>query len=168
MNGQNVYAAPQSSVKDVVGGGGIMTENVVAALAKTRPWVLMFAILGFIGTAFMVIGGVGMIAGGAMMGQVSNEANTAIGGGFVVGMGAFYLIIAALYFFTSLHLFRYAGAIKRIKLSPNVVDLEAALTHQASFWKLVGIMVLVSIVLGIAMAVVMPSAMLMFAVSGQM
>ena len=76
------------------------------------------------------------------------------GAGIMIGLGVLYLVSAAIYFMASLYLLRYAGAIKRAVSSLSVADLEAALEQQASFWKLVGIMALIFIVLMVILLVV--------------
>jgi hypothetical protein len=54
----------------------------------------------------------------------------------------------------SLYLLRYAGAIKSAVTSLNMGELERALEAQASFWKLVGILTIVSFVLMIVFFIV--------------
>ena len=76
------------------------------------------------------------------------------GTGFMVGMGVLYLLMGVIYFMASLYLLRYASAIKRAVTGLNASDLESALEAQASFWKLIGILSIVSIVLTIVFMVV--------------
>lgn len=156
MSTQDVFAAPKSTVRDVSGGNGVMTDAIVGALSKTRPWVLLLAILGFIGAAFTALAAIPMMMGGAMMGNMEGmDAEIApFGTGMMIGLGALYLISAIIYFIASLYLLRYAGAIKRLVSSLSVVDLEDALQRQASFWKLMGILALVTVVLVIIMLLV--------------
>lgn len=160
MSTQDAYAPPHSTVRDVSGGSGLMTDSIVASLRKTRPWVLLLSILGFIGTAFMVIAAVPMLLGGGMMGMndmadmEGMEGVGMFGGGMMIGMGVFYLVLAVIYFMASLYLLRYAGSIKRAVAGMQVSDLETALGQQASFWKLMGILTLITIVAMIAMMVV--------------
>lgn len=158
MSVQDAYAPPRSVVRDVAGGSGLMTERVVASLRKTRPWVLFIAILGFIGAAFTLIASIPMFLGGGVMGMSGMEgldANAGFAGtGFMIGMAVMYLLLAVIYFIASLYLLRYANAIKSAVTGLNASDLEAALEAQASFWKLVGILSIVSIVLMIVFMVV--------------
>ncbi len=158
MSVQDAYAPPRSVVRDVAGGSGLMTERVVASLRKTRPWVLFIAILGFIGAAFTLIASIPMFLGGGMMGMGGMQGLDAgaglAGTGFMIGMGVMYLLIAVIYFIASLYLLRYANAIKRAVTGLSAADMEAALEAQASFWKLVGILAIVSIVLMIVFMVV--------------
>lgn len=112
------------------------------------------AIIGFIGAALMAIMAVPMLMGSAMMGNLeglegtdADQLGMMAGAGVMIGLGVVYLVSAAIYFMASLYLLRYAGSIKRAVASLGVADLEAALDQQASFWKLVGIMTLIFIVL---------------------
>ncbi|WP_020395039.1 DUF5362 family protein [Thiolinea disciformis] len=150
---ENAYAPPSSMVRDVSGGTGVVSDRILAALRKTRPWVLLFAVLGFIGTAFSVLGAVGMLAGGSMLGTQSELGGMSGAMGGMIGFGIMMLLMALIYFFVSLYLLRYAGAIKRAVTGLNVADVEAALEAQASFWKLAGIMTLVGVVLYLVMVI---------------
>lgn len=106
------------------------SELVVELLRQTRPWALLFSVLGFIvsgiivcAAAFKAIGAIGR-AGPSEMGEA-------------VGM----LIISVLYFYPSLHLFRFAGRIRELSETHRLADLEAALREQKSFWKFCGVTV---------------------------
>jgi hypothetical protein len=150
MSVQDAFAAPRSTVRDVNGGAGVMTDTIINALKKTRPWVLFLAILGFLGAALTLLVGIGAALGGMFEGVGAAE-QTPFNGGMMIGLGVVYGAMALIYFFSSLYLLRYAGAIKRLSSSLSVADLEAALTQQASFWKLIGILALISIVLMVVM-----------------
>lgn len=152
MSAQDAYAPPQSTVRDVNGGTGLMTDNIIKSLRKTRPWVLLLAILGFILTAFVIIAAVGMLVGGGMMQGMEGAAG--MPGGFVYGMAGLYFVFGIVYFMASLYLLKYAGSIKRAVTGMNLSDLEVALAQQASFWKLMGILTLISIIAMIVMMVV--------------
>ena len=154
MSVQDAYAPPRSVVRDVSGGSGVMSERVVASLRKTRPWVLFIAIIGFIFTALMVVASVPMFLGGSMMGGLDAGVPGMPGTGFMVGIGVMYLLMAVVYFMASLYLLRYASAIKRAVTGLNASDMESALEAQASFWKLIGILSIVSIVVTIIFMVV--------------
>lgn len=156
MSVQDAYAPPQATVRDINGGGGLMTDSIIGSLRKTRPWVLLLAILGFIGSAFIVIAAVPMLLGGGMMGSGMDgmDGLGVFGGGMMIGMGVFYLVLGVVYFMASLYLLRYAGSIKRAVAGMQVGDLETALSQQASFWKLMGILTLISIIAALVMVVV--------------
>lgn len=156
MNATDAYAPPQSVVRDVSGGNGLMTDSIVASLRKTRPWVLLLSILGFISAAFMIIAAIPMFIGaGSMSGLEGMEGAEMLGGGaFMIGMAVMYIVLGIIYFLASLYLLRYAGSIKRAVTGLSQSDLELALAQQASFWKLIGILSLISILVVIAMMVV--------------
>ena len=59
----------------------------------------------------------------------------------------FYIAFSVVYIFTSLYLYRYAASIKMLMSGYGVHALEEALSHQKSFWKLVGILAAVFMVL---------------------
>ena len=146
MSVQDAYAPPRAVVRDVSGSSGLMSDRIIASLRKTRPWVLLISILGFIGAAFTVIASIFIFLSGGMMSANNIEA-AGYPAAFMIGMGGMYLLIAAISFMISLYLLRYANAIKRAVVGLNVSDMETALEAQASFWKLVGILALIYIVL---------------------
>ncbi|MEB8430914.1 DUF5362 family protein [Cocleimonas sp. KMM 6892] len=158
-NVNDAFATPKSDVAGTTIGnnnsGNAITTGIVDQLKRTRPWVLLISIVGFIFTALMAIGTVGIFFGGgaAMMGGPGMPSGIG-GGGLIIGMGVMYLIMTILYFVISLFLLKYAGAIKRFVASGTAQDMEAALKHQASFWKLIGILTLLTIVIMIVMMVV--------------
>ena len=71
------------------------------------------------------------------MGAFPGMEDLGVGGGL---LGGVYLVFAFLYFFPSLYLFRYAGAIRRIGPRRSAAAAEEALGMQLKFWRFVGIM----------------------------
>jgi hypothetical protein len=138
----NPYTAPSATVAHPGTYGsspvGTVSAGAVEALRQTRPWVFFLAILGFIGSGFMVLAGLAVVA----MGSVMRETNQ-----YAPWLGLIYLVLAPLYIAPSIKLVKYAGAIRRLTLSGDTGDLEAALLEQKGFWKLVGVMVISLIVL---------------------
>ena len=51
------------------------------------------------------------------------------------------LFIGVLYFYPSLHLFRFASRIRDLADTHRLADLEAAVREQKSFWKFCGVTV---------------------------
>jgi hypothetical protein len=105
-------------------------------LRATKPWVRFMSILGFILVGFIVIAGFALIAIGMM---------TSDDGALV--SGAVYPLLGLLYAFPSLYLFRYASRIGDFLRDGHVEQLNAALTAQKSFWKFVGILTIVMLVI---------------------
>ncbi len=121
-----------------------ITAAMMGYLKQTKPWVRFISIMGFIGTGLLFLLGLFLILGAGLLSSLSR---TALGG---VPLGLIGFICAALgclYFFPALHLFRYAGGIKRALISDQVGGMEDALMHQRSFWRFVGILVLIILIL---------------------
>jgi hypothetical protein len=136
-------------------GGSSISQGVLNALAGTKPWVRLCSIIGFIFTGLMVIFGLMMMVGGGFMSFAGNDAGMPFAG-FPVVFGLVYLLLAFFYFFPSLKLWKYGSHIVSLLNSGSMMDLEAALDAQRSFWKFVGILICIVIALyivGIAIAV---------------
>ena len=138
----NPYQSPQSSAE----GQAYATSGVAESLGKTRPWVLMLAIVGCIGLGFMLLGMVGMLAGAAM-------SAPGMPAGFGAIMAAFYGVMIVGYLFPIVFMFKYAGRIRQFTVSTSPADLESALSAQKSIWKSIGIAMIAGILLYIVFMV---------------
>jgi hypothetical protein len=105
-------------------------------LQQTKPWVRFISVMMFIGSAFMVLGGVMMAAGGGMFG---------VGGSIGIVMGAVYIGMAACYVIPAVFLWNYADRITAFIRQRSAFTLGAALESQKSFWKFVGIMMVLAL-----------------------
>jgi hypothetical protein len=139
----------------------MVTERIYDVLGRTKPWVRLMAVLGFIGAGFMLLGGVFMLLGGGIMAAAASSGHGSSGAmgalpfaGFQVVLAIFYLAIGALYLFPSLKLWKYGTWIGQMLLSRAVTDLEEALEQQRSFWKFLGIMALAIMALYAVLVVV--------------
>lgn len=126
---------------------GQVSEEVVGLLRSTKPWVRFLAVLGFIGLALLVLGcfAILVIPLGGPMGSM--PLGPRIGAAFA------YLLMGLVQFPAVLFLNRYAGRIARLAASGDAGDLEDALRAQKSFWKYVGILTLVMMILYILIIV---------------
>jgi hypothetical protein len=120
--------------------GGMVSEQSVEMLRQTRPWVMLMGVLCFIGSAFMLLGGLAVMAMGAMESAAGKSA-------LPMALGLVYVPLSALYIYPGLKLTKYGGAIGRLLQSRASPDLDAALEQQKSFWKFSGITTIVMIVL---------------------
>ena len=155
----DAYSPPQSNVADHNIKVGAITEEMVNALRGTKGWVQLIGILMFIGAAFMVIGALGMIFGGAMMASGAPGMPQ----GMFTGVGVVYLVMSVVYIFPATYLVKYGSAIGRLVSDGRAEDMEAALQQQQKFWKFVGVLALVMIVLmviGMVAAVALPMMMM--------
>jgi hypothetical protein len=140
-------AGPPQMAYGAAPSGGV-TELAVELLRQTRPWVILMGVLLFIGSAFMLLAGVGM----AIMGAVAASASK---NPFAAMIGFIYIPLAFLYIYPGLKLVKYGAAIGRLVQSRGAADLEDALLQQKSLWKFSGISAIVMIVLYFVFFVVM-------------
>ena len=141
--GSQLSAPPMSSV---AGGEGV-SAVALDHLRNTKPWVRLLSVLGFIGSAFMVIAGLVFMVGAGALGE---QFKGALG----VGMGAAYLLLALLYIYPSLCLWRYATSIQALLSTRRSVDLDTALGQQKSFWRFVGILTAALLVLYVVIIII--------------
>jgi hypothetical protein len=79
--------------------------------------------------------------------------------GMMAGLGIVYLVLALLYIFPALYLLKYSSSIGRFVGSGRAGDLEDALQQQRKFWKFVGVLAIVMMVmfvLGMIAAIAIP------------
>lgn len=155
METNNPYSSPESNLfggTAATSSDGV-TQGVILQLQKTKPWVRFMSVMMFIGAGFMVLAGLFMgLAGGA---SAMSGDNKALGAGLGVGIAAAYSLLAILYIFPALKLWKYADRIRDLMSSRQVLDLEKALNEQRAFWKFVGVMMIVVFVLYFVAAIVM-------------
>ena len=128
-----------------------ITESVLNSLSATKPWVRFFSILGFISIVLMFFS-TAMMAVGMKSLPVSPGASKA-SLGFIAVFNSAMIIIC---FFPSYFLFQYASAIGKLLHGGGVSELEDALQFQKLFWRFAGIMAVLTFVLGIGAAIVIP------------
>lgn len=122
----------------------VMTQAAMQSLAGTSGWVRFVAVLhfvyaGFIGLAlvFMLIAVVAAPRGGPQV--MVLMVPYAIGGAIVLFLGIF--------------LNRYASGIQQTLSMRRSQDLEAALEAQRTYWRLLGIVILVTLVITVLLVV---------------
>lgn len=119
--------------------GAQVAESAVEQLRQTRPWVVFLSVMAFIGSGFMLLGGVLVMFVGALAPTGSAVPS--------VALGALYIPMAFLYIYPAIKLWAYGGAINRLLASRTSEDLAAALGQQKSFWKYAGILTIAMIAL---------------------
>lgn len=117
-----------------------ITEKMVSSIKTTVPWMKFISIFNMI---FVILG-------------------------LIVGLISFfmtfhwvvfvYLLIYGLVLYVLINLLNSANAYTRFISSKNTADLEGALSNQAKFWKITGIMIVVTIVLSIISAIYIANA----------
>ena len=125
-----------------------LTAAAQQFLYQTGPWVRFMSIMIFIWSAVMALSGLGtiMLSIGSRIPLGPRQFSL-----FPVGytaFGAFYILFAILYVAPGVFLFRYADAIGMLRVRRSAQALEAAFRNQKSFWRYVGILTIIHIVLG--------------------
>lgn len=138
--------------------GQIMfTPTAMEMLRQTKPWVRFMGVLLFVITGLIVAGALVMLFVG-VVGAASSPRGGAAVMGASVGVALVYLLMGALYFFPALFLNRYASHINTLLSTRREDALEAALAAQKTFWRYVGIVVLV--VLGLYVLILVAAIVL--------
>jgi len=126
-------------------------------LDQTRPWVRFMSVMIFVGAGLMVLVGISMllvvVLGGFRAMGDGGPGPLGSAAGFGV-MALVYVLLAFVYVAPGAYLARYASAIKRLKANSTAGGLEDVLKHQKSFWRFVGILMVISFVLAIVGMVV--------------
>lgn len=116
-----------------------ITEAMLLSLRKTRPWVRLVSILGILVSLFIIALGAGVGVVGPFL------AKDKVPAPLMIGAGLFYIVLGILYIIPALYLFRYAAAISdALKVAPRGPSVERALAMQKSFWKFVGLFILIT------------------------
>lgn len=119
----------------------VVTEHMINSLRATKPWTLFISILGFAGMAIMILAGLFMMVAGQFFMHQRPHMMTA--------MGLLYIIMGVLYLFPMIYLYKYSSAIARFISLKQAFEMESALGYQKSFWKFVGIICLIMIIVAI-------------------
>lgn len=145
----NPYHAPAVPPHlPVASGSGLVTEGVLRQLAGTKPWVRTLSVFTFIGAGFCVLGAIGMLFLGGLGAVLNASPSQAMpGSGVLMAASAGYLVVALLYIYPGIKLWKYASRIGGLLNSRSAIDLETALNEQRVFWKFAAISLIALIVL---------------------
>ncbi len=136
MSDSNPYQSPSMPASPFEGHTEVDTVlyEATQSLAQTKPWVRFLSVLGFLGSAsafaFVLLGAV-------------------IGGGAPGTMELILMVPICLlfYFIPSLLLWKYAGRIGVFLRGSSPASFSAAITAQMSFWRYVGILALIIVII---------------------
>jgi hypothetical protein len=123
----------------------IITEDIRSYIYESAKWSKFLSIVGFVATGFMVL--VAFSAGGIIstMNSMVGEANNPYA---KLGAGALtvlLLLLALLYFYPSLLLFKYSSAAKKAVLFGDQPNLAVAMSKLKSFFKFWGVLAIVAL-----------------------
>ncbi|MFP6692587.1 MAG: hypothetical protein VB875_06205 [Pirellulales bacterium] len=133
----NPYASPSSSGVSAA-DGNLASSRIVRAMDGARPWLMLFAVLAFIGSAGGLVG--------VIMSFVAMRAS--VGAGCVLLLMS--LFTTCMYGFIGYLLLTYSKCSGAFVRSRNISELERALQAAKAFWKTVGLLTVISIALNLA------------------
>jgi len=133
-----------------------LTSNAQRYLDQTRPWARFLSIMTFLMAAFMTLAGIAMILMGIGPRFIPAGQGRFGSLGSVEGAtsGLFYIMLAILYLAPGVFLSRYASAIRVLEVTRSPQALEDALRSQKSFWRYIGILTIIGLILTAAVIVV--------------
>jgi beta-lactamase regulating signal transducer with metallopeptidase domain len=123
----------------------------------------------FIGVGLMIISGLVMMVAVNFLPKSGEGIPGPFGALPGIALGGVYIVMALLYLFPAIYLSRYAKAITRLQQSRAVAELENALHQQKSFWKFVGVMAVIGMVvtvIGIVAAITIPLVLMLLGKGG--
>jgi hypothetical protein len=107
-----------------------------AYLGEAARWARFLAILGFIGTGLLVI--IGVFMGTTMSGALSSMGVMGgLGGGMIA---VIYILMALLYFFPCLYLFRFGSGVRTATRNNDQQSLVSSLKNLKSCFKYFGVL----------------------------
>ncbi len=122
-----------------------VTNRAKNFLATAASWGKFLAIMGFIGTGIMVIAAFGlMLMGSTIPSLASNPAFGGLGG---IGVGLLYLVLAVVYVFPSLFLFKFSSKIKSSIRNSDSLEMEDGFKNLKSLFMFMGIMTIIIMVI---------------------
>ena len=135
------YSSPASHMQPPnFSASSAVSQGVLTQMAGTKSWVRFMSVLMFVGAGFILLMALMLVVMGSKFAEVSKSPVYSGGTGLVIA--AFYALLSFLYIFPALKLWKYASHIGALLSSSSMLDLEAALSQQRSFWKFLGIMII--------------------------
>lgn len=132
-----------------------ISEKGKTDLKIGRGWALFLAIMGFIFTGFMIIGGLGMTVASGFAGASNNLP---FGFGW---FGLIYFVLAGMYFIPVFFLYRFASSLQSALQNDNNMELNLSFRNLKMLFKSSGILLIV----GIALYILVIIGFLIFGIS---
>jgi len=126
----------------------VLTPEAQYYLNEGAGWAKFLGIMGFIGCGFILIIAFSLGAIFNMAAKFSpNPAGFPAGAG--VALGFFYALLALLYFFPSLYIYKFGISAKRGVLMRESADITASVAKLKSFLKFWGVMMIIGMAFGV-------------------
>jgi len=108
-----------------------LSTKGIGFLRETAKWAKFLSIVGFVGMGLMVLSGIVM----------SITMSSVMPGGLAIGL--VYVVMAVVYFFPILYLFKFSNDLKEALDCNNNSQLDLALENLKSHYKFIGIFTIV-------------------------
>ncbi|MFT7588091.1 MAG: hypothetical protein ACI959_000297 [Limisphaerales bacterium] len=122
---------------DLNSDGLSITPAIQTFLRETAKWAKFISILGFIGLGLMIVAAIAMATVLGSLMQSEMGAMGAMGGG---AFSVVYILIALLYFFPILYLYRFASKMQRALDGNDQTFLLESFESLKSHYKFIGIL----------------------------
>mgnify|MGYP005750443037 CR=1 FL=1 len=120
----------------------VIPRTSLYLLMETAKWGKFLSIVGFVFVGIVLIMAFGF---GYIFNQVQSELTQSTPVPFGPMMTGIYLLMAVLYFFPCLYLYRYSQKTKAAVLERDQAQLNLALENQKSLYKFMGILTIVGL-----------------------
>jgi hypothetical protein len=153
---ENPEAVPNSEPSNTSVSAEIRwTPAAEQLLVKTRPWARFMSVLTFISAAFMLIAGMLISILGVGLRSIPSETGRfgTLTSAANIFAGLFYILLSFIYVAPGVFLWKFASSIRLLETSRSQQALENAMGSQRSFWRYIGILAIVGLVVGVLIIV---------------
>lgn len=118
-----------------------LNDYMKGYILEIAKWAKFLSIIGFVGIGLMVLAALAMMVAGATLSSFSSDySRNPVGAGVI---GVIYIIMAVLYFFPVLYLFKSAVGLKNGIINNDEMTLTDGFQNLKSHYKFIGIMMIV-------------------------
>jgi hypothetical protein len=121
----------------------ILNEQAISALRESAKWSMFLAIIGFIGIGFMILAALFMTSAMSMIPDGNQGLGASPFGAIKGFISVFYILMAVVYFFPIMYLYKYASGMKMALNNYNSDAVSDALVQLKSHHKFLGITMIV-------------------------
>lgn len=114
----------------------IITEDIRSYIYETAKWAKFLSVMGFVFCVLIILLALSLPSILAAMSAMGKNPLMGVASGVIT---AIYILIALLYFYPSLMLFKYANSAKKAVLFLDQASLGEAMSKMKSFFKFWGI-----------------------------
>ena len=135
-------------------------QDTLRHLDATRKWTMFFAVIGFIFLGLLLIGG---IAAGAFLSVFrSGQLDTGLPQWILIPV---FIVIAAIYFFPVLFLFRFSTNMRNAVQTLQKDDLHKAFKNLRAYFAYLGVLVIIGLIFYVVALIIAGSSLAFFKVT---